>query len=78
MIPIISIPISRKVVATFIVTGILALLRSASVIEPPAELTAWIVVGGGLLAGAIVGEGTKYVNYFLRKRGLPAVVEDKP
>lgn len=73
-----TIPISRKVVATLIVSGVLALLRTTGVIEPPADLTAWIVVGAGLLAGLAVGEGSKYVNYFLLKRGLPAVLEDKP
>jgi len=75
--PLITVPVSRKVVATFIVTGVLALLRTLGVIHPPADLTAWIVVGGGLLAGAVVGEGAKYVNYFLEARGIPARVKDE-
>lgn len=73
-----TIPISRKVVATFIVSLILAGLRKVGVYETSAEVTALIVTGAGLAAGAIVGEGARYVNYFLLKRGLPAAVEDKP
>lgn len=72
------VPVSRKVVATLIVSAVLAMLRTIGVVEPPAGLTAWIVVGAGLAAGLAVGEGAKYVNYFLSKRGLPAAVEDKP
>lgn len=73
-----TIPVSRKVVATFIVSLILAGLRKVGVYETSPEVTALIVGGAGAVAGAIVGEGTKYVDYFLLKRGLPAVLEDKP
>jgi hypothetical protein len=77
MLPLINVPVSRKVVAVFIVTVILALLRTVGVIEPPADWTAWIVTGGGLLAGAIVGEGTKYLNYAAERLGLPVRVTDR-
>ncbi len=73
-----TIPVSRKVVATFLVSLVLAGLRKVGVYETSAEVTALVVGGAGLAAGAIVGEGAKYVNYFLSKRGLPATVEDKP
>ena len=73
-----TIPISRKVVATFLVSLALAGLRKLGVYETSAEVTALIVGAAGLASGAIVGEGAKYVNYFLRKRGLPATVEDRP
>lgn len=77
MLPTIKFAVSRKVVATFIVTGVAALLRTFGVYEAPADVTAWIAVGSGLAAGAIVGEGTKYVNYFLAKKKLPFQVDDK-
>lgn len=72
-----NIPISRKVVATFLVSLALAALRKVGVYETSAEVTALIVSGAGLFAGAVVGEGAKYINYFLEKRGIPARVEDK-
>jgi|GEM_PF-3260512 len=75
--PLITVPASRKVVATFVVAGVLALLRTVGVIEPPADLTAWIIAGAGLFAGAAVGEGSKYVNFFLEARKLPFRVEDE-
>lgn len=77
MLPIANVPVSRKVVATFIVTGIAALLRAVGVYESPAEVTAWIVTGAGLAAGVAVGEGSKYLNYAAERLGLPVRVQDR-
>lgn len=75
--PLINVPISAKVVATFIVAGISALLRTFGVYEAPADVTAWITVGAGLAAGAAVGEGSKYLNYAAERLGLPVHFDDQ-
>lgn len=77
MLPLINVPVSRKVVATFIVAGIAALLRAAGVYEAPAEVTAWITAGAGIVAGAIVGEGAKYINYAAERQNLPVRVKEQ-
>jgi len=73
-----TIPVSRKALATGITALILAGLRKVGVYETTPDVTALVVGFGSTAAAVIVGEGAKYVNYFLRKRGLPASVEDKP
>lgn len=75
--PLINVPVSRKVVATLLVSLALAGLRKVGVYETSAEVTALIVTGAGLLTGALIGEGAKYVNYFLEARHLPFHVEDE-
>lgn len=75
--PVINVPVSRKALAAFIATGVLAGLKAIGVIHPAPDVALWISAGAALLAAAVVGEGAKYVNYFLAKRGIPARVEDK-
>lgn len=76
--PLIHVPLSRKVVATFLVTGVAALLRTAGVYEAPADVTAWISTGAGLAAGVIVGEGTKYLQYVLNRFKIPVQIDRQP
>jgi hypothetical protein len=75
--PLINVPVSRKVVATFVVGLTLTGLRKVGVYETSPEVTALIVSGVGLAVGAVIAEGTKYVNYFLKARNLPLHVEDE-
>ena len=71
------VPVSRKAVAGLIVAGVLSLLRTLGVVTPPADVSVWIVTGAGFAAAVIVGEGAKYLNYVLAKKGIPARVDDK-
>jgi hypothetical protein len=73
--PLIHVPISVKVVAQFLTGAVATGLAAINVYEVPPAWTAFIATGTGLLAGVIVDEGSKYVQYWLDKAGFPVKVD---
>lgn len=66
------IPISRKVVGQAIVAGVVACAAALGLDIPPAW-EPWIIVGAGLLAGVMVPEGVKFLDYAAERLGLKVI-----
>lgn len=76
--PVIHVPISVKAATAFVTAAIVGGLGKLGVIDVDPAVLTWIGAGVGLLCSWAIPEGTRFVNYWLSKNGLPVDFEQQP
>lgn len=75
--PVFRIPVSVKAVTTALVAFIVGTVEPQIGINVSQSLNTLIASGLGLLVGFVVPEGAKFIDYWLKSRGIPAEIDAK-
>lgn len=73
--PVFHVPISVKAITAFLVAAAVNTLSSTLNVDLSEGWRVWISGGIGLAVAAVVPEGARYINAWLKRYGLPGEVD---